>query len=543
MHMKETPFHRGELKAQQRVGATSVSDWASGFIKPYMPQQHREFFSQLPFLVLAGADSDGHHWVTLMDGPDGFISSPNSKTLSVQAEPDPQDPLADALHQGTDVGMLGIELASRRRNRMSGSIRQTGNGFAINVNQSFGNCPQYINERVWHRQNDNKPGPAHRSERLSADQIARIRAADTMFIGTGQQAEIDHASNGFDASHRGGPAGFVAVTDSGHLRIPDYAGNNFFNTIGNLIENPRIGLVFVDFETGGLLHVSGLALINWEPTDSHDPNAARMIEVTVDSVLDRPKALSLRWAPNEADVRELVVAGKTAETDDIASLLLMPVDGTPLNEFKSGQHLPIELRIPGQSNLVKRSYSLSGPPSERVYRLTVKRDPNGLASRFIHDHLQVGDIIRARAPSGEFTLPADESPVVLASAGVGMTPMLAMFHEAAARNRQQPLWFVYGARNLANHALKQEVEDLASEFANLSTHFAYSKPGDDDVLGSDYHYEGRVTAQTLLDLDAGPEAQYLLCGPAAFLAEVREGLEASGVPSDQIHFETFGPAS
>ncbi|MEM7742861.1 MAG: pyridoxamine 5'-phosphate oxidase family protein [Pseudomonadota bacterium] len=535
------PFHAGELRAQAHAGATDVPDRVAGFIRPFMPDQHRDFFANLPFLVLAGADEAGRHWVTLLDGPDGFVRSPDARTLTVGAAPDAQDPLAAALTRGTDIGLLGIELASRRRNRLSGVFRPEGKGYAIDIQQSFGNCPQYIHERAWQRVAGGKVPDAARSTTLTDDQIARIRAADTLFIGTGHHGREAHASNGFDASHRGGEPGFVAVPDATRLRIPDYAGNNFFNTIGNILENPRIGLVVVDFETGGLLHITGHATIDWDARDSHDADALRVIDVTIEAVVDRPAALSLRWSRDDTEVRELVVTGKVVESEGITSFHLAAADGTPLEPFEAGQHLPVELDIPGQRGRVRRSYSLSGAPSGGTYRLSIKREARGLASRFLHDTVRAGDRIRARRPSGDFVVPCSACPLVLVSAGVGLTPMLSMLHAAADGDTDRPVWFVHGARNGAHHALKAEVEALVASRPNLSAHVRYSQPAEADEPGTDFHGTGRVSAQTLLDLNAGPDARYMLCGPARFLADIRTGLEAAGVPAQHIHAETFGP--
>ncbi|MDX8350830.1 pyridoxamine 5'-phosphate oxidase family protein [Cognatiyoonia sp. IB215182] len=536
------PFHAGELKAQARAGASGVADWAAGFIRPSMPDQHRAFFTQLPFLVLAGADEAGRHWVTLLDGPDRFIQSPDAGTLEIAATPDRQDPLAQSLIGGSDVGLLGIELSTRRRNRLSGTTRPHSNGFAIDVSQNFGNCPQYIHERAWRRVTAQEPLQATRSSALNANQIARIHAADTLFIGTGQRGRDAHPSNGFDASHRGGAPGFVTVTDGTHLRIPDYAGNNFFNTIGNLLENPRIGLVFVDFETGGLLHISGRARVDWDARDSHDPNAMRMIDVTIEAVIDRPAALSLRWSKDDRDLRNLVVTAKIKETAEITSFHLAPADGRPLEPFQAGQHLPVELDIPGQSAPVGRSYSLSAAPGQRTYRLSIKREPQGLASRHMHDTVEVGDLIRARRPSGDFVIPDDTSPLVLVSAGVGLTPMVSMLHAAISAGMPRPVWYVHGTRDGAHHALKSEVAALAAKHLNLKTQVHYTRPRPNDQIGVDYQIEGRMSAEGLVQLNVGAEAHYMLCGPAPFLADLKTGLEAAGIAPERIHYETFGPS-
>ncbi|UWQ19877.1 pyridoxamine 5'-phosphate oxidase family protein [Jannaschia sp. M317] len=533
------PFHEGERAAQDRAGVGNVAEWAGGFIRDYLPEQHRAFHTSLPFLVVSGGDAAGRTWITLVEGPDGYATSPDPRRVQLDAQLGPDDPLALAFAGGTDIGVLGIELATRRRNRFSGHVRSAGAGYAIDIRQTFGNCPQYIHERAWTRV-DTVPGTAAQSAALTADQTARITAADTMFIGSGHQGEAGAASNGYDASHRGGAPGFVCVVDATHLQIPDYAGNNFFNTIGNLVSDPHIGLLFIDFETGGLLHVSGRATIDWDPKGAHDDDAWRMINVEIDAVVDRPSAVSLRWAKQDHLSRRLKLAKRVQESADITSFYFVPADGRPLEPFEAGQHLPIEVQIPGQKGTTKRSYSLSGPPEDRrFYRISVKREDKGLVSRFLHDHLREGSLIEAQAPSGDFVIPCSNCPLVLVSAGVGLTPMLSMLHASA--DHERPVWYVHGTRSGGDHALRREVAGLVSANPRAAQHIAYSRPKDDDIRGRHYHSEGRITADTLLGLQAGSQAHYMLCGPAAFLADIRNGLEARGVAPEQIHFETFGP--
>ncbi len=538
----ENPFHAGELEAQARAGAGDVAKWAHGFIRDYMPEQHRDFYTSLPFLVVAGGDTEGRTWVTLLDGAEGFIRSANPRSLSLETDIAKTDPLAAAFAAGTDVGVVGIELASRRRNRFSGCLRKAETGYTIDIKQTFGNCPQYIHERSWTRAPRRSPGGAVRGTTLDASQIALIQKSDTMFIGSGHQQGADGPSRGFDASHRGGAPGFVHVESSSHLRIPDYAGNNFFNTIGNLLSDPRIGLVFVDFDTGGLLHVSGRATIDWQPENAHDPDAWRMIDVQIDSVIERPGALALRWAKQDQTQR-LRVTRREREAQDITSFYLEQEDGNPLSSFKSGQHLPIEVHIPNQSRASKRTYSLSGgPDAEYGLRLSIKREGNGLVSRYFHDQLQVGDVIKASAPAGEFVIPCNSCPLVLVSAGVGLTPMVSMLHALVSDDDPRPVWYVHGARNGNEHALKAEVEGLIARSPQMRQRVFYSSPEDRDVLGKDYHVTGRITAASLQELVPGLDAHYMLCGPAQFMSDIRHGLEAAGVPEGNIHIESFGPA-
>ncbi len=536
----DTPFHAGERAAQERAGVGDISKWAGGFIRDYMPEQHREFYASLPFLVLSGQDLTGSTWITLIDGPEGFIRSPDSQGLTLGTIAQAQDPLFSAFAAGTDVGLIGIELSNRRRNRLSGHLRRSDDGYAIDIRQTFGNCPQYIHERVWRRV-ENQPGEARHSEILTPYQIALIARSETMFIGSGHQQGVDKPSRGFDASHRGGAPGFVQVKDPQRLRIPDYAGNNFFNTIGNLIADPRIGLVFVDFETGSLLHITGRASIDWHPTDANDDDAWRMIDVTVKAVIERPNALALRWSRQD-QTRRFTVTRRVPEAQGITSFHLSPSDGKPVWPFVAGQHLPISVEISGQLEAVKRSYSLSGDPcAADGYRLTIKREPKGLVSRFFHDDLAEGAEIIASEPSGDFIAPSGDQPLVLVSAGVGMTPMMAILHGAFADGHDRPLWFVHGARNGSEHALQKETGQLVAQLPNAQALIFYSQPDATDMPGSDYQVHGRITPQALVDLNAGPDALYLLCGPGPFLSEIKTGLEALGIPAQNIQFEVFGP--
>lgn len=537
--MTNNPFHSGELQAQMQAGFDDMAARVGGFVRSYMPAQHRDFHTSLPFLILSAEDQDGRAWVTLVEGDDGFVTSPDPGTLVLHGDLDPQDPLAPAFQSGTDVGLLGIELATRRRNRLSGRVRKADGGYAIDIRQTFGNCPQYISERDWFRVPRTAPGRSRRSDALSDAQTAFIRAADTMFIGSGQRDPDDTPSNGYDASHRGGEPGFVQVTDATHLRIPDYAGNNFFNTIGNILKNPRIGLLFIDFETGGLVQITGRAEIEWDPRKANDPGARRMIDVTIDAVIERPAAISLRWNADGQQVRQLILLKKENEAKDITSFYLAPRDGRPLAPFSAGQHLPIALELEPPHGTVRRSYSLSAAPNGKTYRLTIKREDQGLVSRILHDALRPGDTFEARNPSGDFVLPCEECPLVLASAGVGLTPMIAMLEQVATETGQRPAWFIHGARNGATHAMRRGVDDIVDAHPHIRKQVFYSQPNADDRHGVDYDHRGRVSAEALLNQNAGSEARYMLCGPAAFVSQIQAELEAAGVPPCHIYFETF----
>lgn len=293
-----SPFHPGEVELQDRVGvADRMAAFGRRVIRDHMPDQHRQFYGQLPFLVTGTVDPAGDAWATLLTGRPGFISSPDPHHLDIAATADPADPASAGLRRGAAVGLLGIELPTRRRNRMNGHVRAAGPaGLRIAVEQAFGNCPQYIQLRDPMFVREPGPNPdAPGAEETDLDD-ARVRAliagADTFFVASYLD---DEGGRHVDVSHRGGKAGFVRIDPDGALTIPDFAGNRHFNTLGNILLNPRAGLVFPDFETGGLLQLTGDAeLILDSPEIAAFRGAERLWRFRPRRVLLRPDALPLR---------------------------------------------------------------------------------------------------------------------------------------------------------------------------------------------------------------------------------------------------------
>jgi len=387
--------------------------------------------------------------------------------------------------------------------------------------------------------------PAARSLELSNQQRELIRQADTFFIATGYRGAGESAVFGMDASHRGGAPGFVRVDSARELVFPDYAGNNHFNTLGNLELDPRAGLLFVDFERGDLLQVTGHARIDWDsPQIQEFPGARRLVRLEIDAVVWLENALPIRFEAAGGAVRELRLIAKQRESADVSSFVFAARDGSGLPGHIAGQHLPIELEIPGQASPVSRTYSLSNEPGDANYRISVKRDPRGLVSRLLHDRLEVGAILSAGTPQGTFTLDApSQRPVVLVSAGVGLTPLVSMLHSLARSTAESPVWFVHGARDGDHHPLRHEVERLADTAAHVNVHVAYSQPRPDDTFGEDYQSVGRIDGALLASLVPSLDADFYLCGPRGFMAAIETQLAERGVSSDQIRTESFGPAS
>jgi ferredoxin-NADP reductase/predicted pyridoxine 5'-phosphate oxidase superfamily flavin-nucleotide-binding protein len=530
--MRDSVFHRGEQSVQARLGVRGIEQWARKVVRPWMPDQHRAFYTSLPFLVVTARDGDGRPWTTLLAGGEGFTRSVDARTLDIGAVPVPGDALEHAFTQPTDLGMLGIEFSTRRRNRVNGSVVRTDEGLRFSVGQSFGNCPQYIHPRQWVRVVPS-PGPPRRSTQLSAAQQAWVRAADTCFIGSGHRGSGESPTFGMDASHRGGDPGFVQVLSASQLAIPDYAGNNHFNTIGNLVVDPRASLLFVDFHRGSLLQLSGRASIDWDSDEvAKLPGAQRRIVFDIDAVVELPEALGLRWHDEHAMAPAQVVA-KVPQSADVTSFELAPI-GRDALPFSPGQHLPIAVTLPERGR-VERTYSLSRGPGHATYRISVKREPQGLVSRALHDTVSVGDRIEVGAPRGSFVLQGEHTAVLL-SAGVGVTPLLAMMHVLAA-SPQRRVVFAHAARNGAHHPFEDEVQQLATRHGNTDIHVVYSEPRSEDRRAA-----GRMSAADVYARANDPHADYFLCGPPGFMAAMQEGLEACGVPEHQIHAESFGPA-
>jgi predicted pyridoxine 5'-phosphate oxidase superfamily flavin-nucleotide-binding protein len=305
-----SPFHAGEIALQERTGVRArLAETGRRVIRDFMPEQHRDFFRHLPFLIVGSLDRAGRPWASMLTGIPGFVASPDPQTLRIAARPGPHDPLAKNLAAAAPLGLLGIELATRRRNRMNGRVSMLdSSGFAVSVDQSFGNCPQYIQARQYSFDAEGAAGAqaTPQGARLDAHATALVRAADTFFIATASPAAGSRRmSEGVDVSHRGGKPGFVRVSEEDGttvLTAPDFRGNFYFNTLGNIVSNPRAGLLFVDFATGDLLHLTGTAEIVWDgPEVAGFAGAQRLLRCRVEKGVLIARAIPLRFtAPEQA---------------------------------------------------------------------------------------------------------------------------------------------------------------------------------------------------------------------------------------------------
>ena len=295
------PFHPGEQQMQQRAGVAArfAKPGAVG-IRSAMPDQHRDFFALLPLLFIGSRDNSGQPWASVLTGTPGFATSPDARTLRINARPIAGDPLGENLGVGRDLGLLGIQLETRRRNRMNGAVTALDDaGFTVSVDQSFGNCAQYIQARRPHLVAVSSPAAQSETAHLSVRARTLVATADTFFIAT---AAPEH---GVDVSHRGGKPGFVRVdedSDGSVLTAPDFRGNAFFNTLGNIALDPRAGLLFVDFDSGDLLMLAAQAEVVWDGAElAGFQGAERLLRLRVTHGRLLKNALPLRWsAPDYA---------------------------------------------------------------------------------------------------------------------------------------------------------------------------------------------------------------------------------------------------
>lgn len=301
-----TPFHRGERAVQQRAGVLEKMASRAQLLRSFMPEQHREFFQQLPFMIVGSIDRAQQPWASIVTGAPGFVTSPDAEHLELHPDVLAADPLQQNLAHNAAIGLLGIEPHSRRRNRMNGKVEEiSAAGWTLKVDQSFGNCPKYIQARRPTVIEDNpaREPVVHRTQQLDAAMQNLIAGADTFFIASafmGKPEAAGDRQHGVDVSHRGGKPGFVRIDDAKTLTVPDFVGNSFFNTIGNLVEHPRAGLLFIDFSSGDLLYLAVSAELIWEgPEVAAFTGAERLLRFQVEQAIRVEASLPLRWSEAE----------------------------------------------------------------------------------------------------------------------------------------------------------------------------------------------------------------------------------------------------
>jgi ferredoxin-NADP reductase/predicted pyridoxine 5'-phosphate oxidase superfamily flavin-nucleotide-binding protein len=581
-----SPFHRGEREIQSRLGVREqMEHQGSRFIRDFLPEQHAEFYGQLPYVLIGSVDAKGRPWASILFGRPGFVASEDPHRLSLASRPVYGDPLNEHLATGLSASMLGIEYHSRRRNRLNSKVASfDAAGIELDIQQTFGNCPRYIQNREF----ELLPGidsvgeerPVHRFTQLDGRAKNLIENSDSFYIASYFSEDQDKVSHGADVNHRGGKPGFMRIDDENTLTFPEFNGNLHYNTLGNISLNPVAGLLFIDFESSDLLYLTCSAEIIWDsPERRAFTGAEALVRLTITEGVLVEGAAPVRWSGGTQSpvlsetgswqeveeklsssqqgntYREYYVTRVVPESSNITSFYLQAESGDRVPCHKPGQFLPIEIEpVPGGGTL-QRTYTISNAPDGRSYRLSIKREPapaegvtEGLSSNYFHDQVSVGSSFRAMSPRGKFTL--DEStnrPLVMLSAGVGVTPMMSMLehlaNDSSSCREPRAIWFFHGTRNSSEHAFADRVRDIARSLSCLQTRFVYSQPKTSDRLGIDYDLPGRIDVDMLKRELPFDDYDFYLCGPAAFMESLHGDLKNLNVPDERIHYEFFGPGA
>lgn len=284
-------YHEGELAVQARVGVGGDGLGAQEMYRPAMAQGVQHFLAAQQLAVVATLDKDGRPWASLRSGEPGFLRALDEHTLEIGGYSHPDDPLLANLAKPGPAGVLAMNLAARQRIRLNGDARMDSAGSVIvSLNQVYGNCPQYIQAREVHGEREARSNESRRAERLDDRLRGWLESADTFFLATA------HPGSGVDASHRGGKPGFVRVDNDNRFVFPDYAGNNMFNSLGNIASYPRAGLLFPDFESGATLQITGAAGIIWEgPQIAEFRGARRLVTIDIEKIVELSPGMLLQF--------------------------------------------------------------------------------------------------------------------------------------------------------------------------------------------------------------------------------------------------------
>ena len=534
-------YHEGELAVQQRANETAMARMNGGAVGKTIPAGALRFIEQQPMAVIGSIDPDGRVWASVLFGQPGFVRALDDHSVEIdlsQPRSAKDDPLWSNLGGNSNVGLLVIELGSRRRLRVNGRARKvSAERTVIDVDRAYPNCPKYIQRRDWKMpaaEAQLNAIPGTQGKELNEAQKALIAGADTFFVASA------HPDHGVDTSHRGGHPGFVQILNDRQLRIPDFAGNSMFNTLGNFVSYPYAGLVFIDFECGRLLQLTGQPEILWDLDDpKEEAGGTRRYwqfemsgwqECTLPFRLDwellgySPFIPEQRRETRVDSTLSLRVERIQRETEHIKSFCLCAADGGLLPEFEAGAHIQVKVQLPDGSD-AERHYSLLSDPNNReFYEIGVLAEPGGRGgSLYLHERIKEGDVIESRVPKNEFPMAGSANHSVLIAGGIGITPILSMLHSLATEGRSFEMH--YSARTYSELALRDRIGKIAGD----SVHFYASRDPHGQRLDL-----GRILSTPR------PGVHVYICGPRRMISAVREMAAALGWPSAQIHFESFG---
>lgn len=533
----QSPFHEGELAVQALAKESEIAQRNSVVVSSQIIDGAIPFIAQQHMAVISSTAENGQIWISVLFGEPGFITAPNVSNVLINPQKivnQKTDPLWSNIEVNSQVGLLVIELSTRRRLRVNGNITLLDNGFyEIKVAQAYPNCPKYIQRRQPSLSAEvlNYKTPAPLSGlTLTNEQQSLISSSDSFFVGSG----VSEFHN--DASYRGGEPGFVSVIDDGQLLIPDYQGNSMFNTLGNFQSNPNAGLVFIDFESNKLLQLTGTAKILWDYSNggSNTGGTNRYWLFNLNSWQETTLPSGLNWTffdysphnPKQKALNdlELVVSDIEQKSERIKLFRLKPKDGSVLPDFEPGSHLPIEVKLPSGKKALRHYSILSSNDDHQFYEIAVQQEKNGGGgSNYMHNKLRAGLMLRAKYPVNEFLLASAGKHHILIAGGIGITPILSMLRQLSKDNESFELH--YSVKNKSDLAFKEEVEKLAGK----NVHFYFTQDAN----------SSRLDIQSLLSAE-NQSSHIYICGPIGMINAVKEEADENGWQPGQIHYESFG---
>jgi len=552
-----SPFHDGERHVQQLAKESDFAQRNGTVITDTILPGAIPFIAQQAMLVVSSVDANGQVWSSVLIGKPGFIHASDPHNLILDRGntfSNPQDCFWQNIRHNPNIGMLVIELSTRRRFRVNGSIELHDYKFLhIHVDEAYPNCPKYIQRRQAELTASpvraNQAAPATGTE-LLPEHLKLIHSADSLFVGSAVPQQYNsNTTYRADASHRGGNPGFIEHIDDNTLRIPDYKGNSMFNTLGNIHTYPKAGIVLIDFERGVLLQLSGDAKILWAQNDPDNQSGGtkRYWELKVSAWQESELPDSLSWQffdysphnPRKTKVGSQVIEELTLKISQveiksptITRYRLSATQGGILPAFEAGAHLPIEVKL-ASGEWVERHYSiLSSPHDNRFYDIAVKRETAGRGGSLqLHKQLKINATLKAKAPRNAFPLSTIGKHTILVAGGIGITPIFSMLRILV--EAQASFEIHYTANSQEELAFATEIFALAKQHA----HFYCSHPN--THITELTVKNSRLNIERLMEKpDAG--THIYLCGPVRMIEAVRDAGNSQNWNTGQIHFESFG---
>ena len=534
----DNPYHEGELTVQRRADESEIARINGRAIDETILGGALRFIEQQAMVVVGSIDSVGQVWSSVLFGQPGFLRALDNRTLELDVSKQRSsihDPLWRNLQNNPDVGLIVIELGSRRRIRINGVAEKISEDkYIIKVNHAYPNCPKYIQRRVLKVTDDKIENTTiKQGTGLTTEQKQLINSADTFFVASA------HQEQGVDASHRGGHPGFVKIINDRLLQIPDFVGNSLFNTLGNFVSYPHAGAVFIDFDKNQLLQLTGVPEILWDKDDPNEETGGtqRYWQLHIDSWVESPLPVHVNWEYMDASFHipelqveednhllQLKVERIQQESSLVKSFRLRSVNDRSLPEFEAGAHLQVKVILPDGSEAFRHYSILSSPNECSHYDIGVLKERNGRGgSLFMHEQVCEGDVVEFHSPKNEFPMISNAKHTILIAGGIGITPILSMLY--ALSESKQSYEMHYTARKFSGLAFRNRIEDIAADKA----HFYASQ----DVKSE------KLNLKRLL-AEPEPAKQVYVCGPVRLINAAREVASASGWQDSQIHFESFG---